>query len=109
MAPGRYRTCRNMRHVRYRPPLQTHLHAVCRGKFPHHRKKSRRAMGILPPGSGFAARPRAATPYSRRPFAFGTRVTIALELLGLSNTHPTSRARRVYSTELAASRDIPRG
>src|SRR6516162_7126946 len=83
-----------------RPPLQTHLHAVCRGKIPHHRKKSRRAMGILPPTSGFAARPRAATPYSRRPFAFGTRVTIVLELLGLSNTHLKSRARRVCSTEL---------
>ena len=63
-------------------------------------------MGTQPPGSGFAARPRAATPYSRRPFAFGTRVTIVLELLGLSNTRPKSRARRVYRTELAASREF---
>ena len=45
---------------------------------PHHRKKSRRAKGTPPPMSGQAARPRAATPLSRRPFAFGTRVTIVL-------------------------------
>jgi len=35
-------------------------------------------MGTPPPMSGQAARPRAATPLSRRPFAFGTRVTIVL-------------------------------
>ena len=66
-------------------------------KIPAAPKKPRRAKGTPPPMSGQAARPRAATPLSRRPFAFGTRVTIVLLTCGLSNTRPKSRARRVYS------------
>ena len=77
---GRYRTCRDMRYRTrpIHPPLQTHLHAVCRGKIPHHRKKPVAQRELRPRCRAFAARPRAATPLSRRPFAFGTRVTIVL-------------------------------
>jgi hypothetical protein len=51
---GRYRTCRDMRYRTrpIRPPLQTRLHAVCRGRIAASPKKARRAKGTQPPMSG---------------------------------------------------------
>ena len=74
-----------------RTPLQTHLHVVCRGTRPAARKKTRRAKRELRPRCrALAARPRAATPLSRRPSAFGTRVTIVL-MLAVYRTRVPSR------------------
>ena len=54
--PGRYRTCRDMRYrtCPIRPPLQTHLHAVCRGRSPRKTEKSPSRKGNSAPDVGLS-------------------------------------------------------
>ena len=68
----------DIEHVRYASPYKrTYMRFVGANSLPD-RKKPVAQRELRPRCRAFAARPRAATPYSRRPFAFGTRVTIVL-------------------------------
>ena len=49
---GTYRTCRDVATCPIRPPLQTHLHAVCRGKNPAAPKKVASRKGNSAPHVG---------------------------------------------------------
>ena len=70
-------------------------------------KKARRAKGTPPPMSGFRSpTPRRHSVISPALRFWDTRHD-SPPACGLSNTRPKSRARRVYRTELAASREIP--
>jgi hypothetical protein len=61
-----------------RPPLQTHLHAVCRGRIPARPKKVPSRKGNSAPAVGLSSPTPRRHSVSRRPIAFGTRVTIVL-------------------------------
>ena len=99
----------DIEHVRYILPYKRTYMRFVGAKFPHHRKKPRRAKGTPPPMSGFRSpTPRRHSVISPALRFWDTRHD-SPHACGLSNTRPKSRARRVYSTELAASREIPRG
>jgi len=92
-----------------RPPLQTRLHAVCRGKIPAAPKKAPSRKGNSAPDVGLSS----PTPCRHSVFSPALRFWDTRHdsppACGLSNTCPKSRVRRVYRAELAASREIPRG
>jgi hypothetical protein len=94
-----YRTCRDMRY-RTRPihtPLQTRLHAACRGKIPAPPKKVPSRKGNSAPAVG----PSSPTPRRHSVISPALRFWDTCHdsppSCGLSNTRPKSRARRVYS------------
>jgi hypothetical protein len=94
-----YRTCRDMRY-RTRPihtPLQTRLHAACRGKIPASPRKVPSRKGNSAPDVGPSSpTPRRHSVISPALRFWDTRHD-SPHACGLSNTRPKSRARRDYS------------